>query len=576
MFRLSFPLLVSILLLSFCGSLKALEGSGADTVNTSLSVRVVASKPSRCFLWDFYEVQVQVSASATAKVAGSLVLKGSVLFSAEKNGTSSSISSRVIPIPVDGFQDGPHTFRVRVYCQWPGMTKLSLSVAQDDFSEQGPGRVHSSFTILEASRPGALGKLRVHREDPFQFVYDSGAPFLHFGDTGYRFLIPTEPLWQRYIDQAATVQGATKVRAWLASGRSSVRELVDASGTKMNFAFWQEVERRLLYSLRTHPHVQVQVIVYGEDEGAIKAAAGSSKSIWAQVASYAQARFSSFANVQWCVINDVMAHSAVSVVASAMAAREPWGTLLTSHQRRQTGYAFVGSPWSDIVTLQTLDAFAGTEIGMFRASTLAKRAPTPVVLEEDRYETYKRPTSLSAPDWFRMFFWSAMVAGGHATYGGIQTWLPYQSSGSTCSASGPCTGVRGYGDMVGARALRNGARDWRHIKTFFAKGPVSSLVGFQPGSAQVCGGPGRIVTCSFGPQAMTAIVYLKARLLGSVDGLSAVSFPLPRSWQGKAKRLHTFNPVSGTFGASTSLLVSTPYLLLQCAGNASDCVFVFT
>jgi hypothetical protein len=103
---------------------------------------------------------------------------------------------------------------------------------------------------------------------------------------------------------------------------------------------------------------------------------------WAAfVAEYAQARFSAFANVHWCVVNDVFMPVEVRAVAKAMRAREPWGTLLTSHQRRGTGFTFTpDSPyggWSDIVTLQTEDALCGSEVAEYRA---VQRSP--VVVEE--------------------------------------------------------------------------------------------------------------------------------------------------------------------------------------------------
>jgi hypothetical protein len=42
-------------------------------------------------------------------------------------------------------------------------------------------------------------------------MYDNGEWFLHIGDTGYRYVVDTEPEWQRYLDQAVTVMAATKV-----------------------------------------------------------------------------------------------------------------------------------------------------------------------------------------------------------------------------------------------------------------------------------------------------------------------------------------------------------------------------
>ena len=59
---------------------------------------------------------------------------------------------------------------------------------------------------------GAKGKLRGHRKDSYQFQYDNGDWFLHIGDTGYRYVVDTEPEWKAYIDQAVRILRATKVR----------------------------------------------------------------------------------------------------------------------------------------------------------------------------------------------------------------------------------------------------------------------------------------------------------------------------------------------------------------------------
>ena len=82
-----------------------------------------------------------------------------------------------------------------------------------------------------------------------------------------------------------------------------------------------------MYALLRYPWVQFQVIVYGEDAPRL-ALAAAGDAISAYAAQYAQARWSSFPNVQWCVINDRTTTS-VRPIAEAMAAREPWSTLLT-------------------------------------------------------------------------------------------------------------------------------------------------------------------------------------------------------------------------------------------------------
>lgn len=489
---------------------------------------------SVCSLWDLYELVLPVQVAdlewlGTDPLAGT-VLEGRVTPPAPGRG-----------VRVQGFYDGVGSFKLRVYCQWPGMySVVTNSVLQRLHN------VHVTFTVSTRAASKAIGKLRHHRDDPHQFSTDSGQWFLHIGDTGYRFLIPSEPMWRQYIDEAATLQQATKVRAWLASGRHAVQEAVTGTPGRMNVRFWDVVESRLRYALDRYPWVQVQVILFGEDAAALLVAATRPSSVWAYLPVYAQARFSSFANVHWCVINDVNSMGPVQAVGAAMHAREPWGTLITSHQRRRTGYSFAEATWSGIVTLQTLDAVNGAEVAQYRA-----RQRFPVVLDEDRYEMYKAPSAGTVQDWFRMFFWSAVVTGGHATYGGIQTWLPYSASSAT-------TGVRGYGTLVAGKVLRGGARDLKHIHSFFKDGPVKSMVNFLPGSQVQCGDVPARALCAF--RSAWAVFYLKQAANVTV-----------RPSGGRRHKVHEFNPVRGAFSAVKS--ATGDLVVLQCS-STPDCVIV--
>ena len=74
-------------------------------------------------------------------------------------------------------------------------------------------------------------------------------------------------------------------------------------------------------------------------------------------------------------------------MAGDLASREPWGTLVTNHQCRFKGYDFTECEWSDIVTLEDIDQVDGRIILEYR-----QKASSPVVNDEDRYETYREPT----------------------------------------------------------------------------------------------------------------------------------------------------------------------------------------
>jgi hypothetical protein len=367
----------------------------------------------------------------------------------------------------DGFYDGDNTFKARAYCDIVGPWRW---------------RSDSGFPAL-AGRSGAFevvpsalkGKLRYHPDDPHQFAYDNGDWFLHIGDTGYRYVTATEPAWQTYIDQAARM-GATKIRTWFCQGRSDVQILFDATRAGLNLSYWQEIDRRLIYALEHHPHIQFALIPYGEDTGEIRRYDENDPAS-KRIAQYAQARFSALPNVHWCISNDreivrddaqplegrqVYART-IDRIGREMAAREPWGTLLTNHQCRGSGYDFVDAPWSDIITLEDLDQVDGALLLDYR-----RRRAVPVVNDEDRYETYRPPQHPRY--FFRRLMWGSLLSGGHATYGGLHTYEPYD---------GDLKGIQGYYDAVAAGKLEGGARDFVYIHQFFNETGLT-LVGMTP------------------------------------------------------------------------------------------------
>ena len=119
----------------------------------------------------------------------------------------------------------------------------------------------------------------------------------------------------------------------------------------MGLGYWNTIDARVKYALTKYPGVQLQLIPYGEDANELnRCRAGDANCLY--IAKYAQARWSSFPNVQWCVANDLRKAAEANIIGNQMKSREPWGTLMTNHQPRGSGYDLVGAGWSDIVTLQ--------------------------------------------------------------------------------------------------------------------------------------------------------------------------------------------------------------------------------
>jgi hypothetical protein len=156
-------------------------------------------------------------------------------------------------VAVDGFYDGGRTFQARAYCDAVG--PWSWRSASDQAGLDGKS---GSFQVVASPLPG---KLRRHPQDPRQFAFDDGRWFLHIGDTGYRYVAPTEPRWQAYFDQAVEM-GTTKIRVWFCQGRHDVQNLLTKDRRGLNLAYWQEIDRRLLYALNRAPGVQMQLIIY--------------------------------------------------------------------------------------------------------------------------------------------------------------------------------------------------------------------------------------------------------------------------------------------------------------------------
>jgi len=169
-----------------------------------------------------------------------------------------------------------------------------------------------------------------------------------------------------------------------------------------------------------------------------------------------------------------VAYDAIDQIARDMAAREPWGTLLTNHQSRFTGYSFVDEPWSDIVTVEDMDQVHGGIILEYR-----EKATAPVVLDEDRYEHHREPKH--ARYFFRRLMWGCLLSGGHTTYGGLRTYEAYD---------GDLRGVQGYYDACEAGKLADGAHDFVHIHKFFADSGLT-LVNMVPGDPLVGGDPNK-------------------------------------------------------------------------------------
>ncbi len=382
-------------------------------------------------------------------------------------------------VKVDAFYDGGSVFRARAYCGIPG--DWTWFCNSEDTSLMGK---HGKFTVVESDLPG---KLRQDPADQYQFIFDNGDWFLHIGETGYRYLTNTERKWKSYIDQAV-LMGATKIRTWFCQGRHDVQILFSDDGNSMNLGYWKEMDRRLTYALEQYPQLQFQLIPYGEDTEELKRYANGDK-MAKLIAQYAQARFSAYPNVQWCISNDreiitegeesgrKIHASTIHQIAQDMVGREPWGTMITNHQSRFSGYQFIDAKWSDITTLEDLDQVSGELLLEYR-----EKSNKPVVMDEDRYETYRQPEHPRY--FFRRLMWASLLSGGHATYGGYRTYEAHVI-GDIGKDTIDVRGIQGYYD---GSAKLTGGNDLIHIHRFFQDARLT-LSGVTPDDDFVGGDP---------------------------------------------------------------------------------------
>ncbi|NQV32681.1 MAG: DUF4038 domain-containing protein, partial [Phycisphaeraceae bacterium] len=243
--------------------------------------------------------------------------------------------------------------------------------------------------------------------------------------------------------------------------------------------------------------VMLQLIPFGEDTEELRRyARGDRVSIMA--IRYAQARFSAYPNILWCISNDReivgnetpltgrrIRAKTINQIGRDMAKREPWKTLITNHQSRFKGYAFVDAPWSDIITLEDLDQTSGEVIAAYRS-----QGDDPIVLDEDRYEQYRAPEHPRY--YFRRLMWSSLLSGGAATYGGLRTYEPkgYVPTNPQGRKNPEGRGVYGYFDAVSQGQLKRGAHDFVFIHQFFRDANLT-LVGMTPDDAIVGGDSAR-------------------------------------------------------------------------------------
>ena len=391
-----------------------------------------------------------------------------------------------IKTTVRGFTLASGDVHARCYVSEPGAWGWEAK------SATGKALSNGYFVATEASLPG---KLRISREDSRQFQYANGSAFLHIGDTAHRLLDPDEKNWSSFIDQSAQA-GFTKIRVTLSKSPDNLSGLYDPLRRELNLSFWDEAEKRLIYALVRHPHIQFQVNLFAFDRPELERYEEGDHLTHIAVR-YALERFGSLANVHWCLASAIdpakdsaVILQAVSRLGKALQEQSPWRSLTTCGQPRFAPFLFDGESWCDMTSLSSVGEVQG-EIAQQHRPTTSK----PIVVDEDRAEHAYAP--LQPRYYFRRLFWSLLMSGAHPTYEGLNTAL---SSGSHQ------TGIHGYYDACHASRLKMGAHDFLHIHAFL-RTLETSLEGWIPDDS-IGGNKPLLVKSMRSPNSNQCILYI--------------------------------------------------------------------
>jgi hypothetical protein len=335
-------------------------------------------------------------------------------------------------VTVHAFYDGGATWAARVYVNvtgewhWTAHAPPELKLA----------RTSGTF----AARDSALrGRLLRHTANPSQWMTENGRWFLNVSDTAYFLFAPrdtrgdpiTVDAFRAYV-RDAYAQGITSLRAFTVWGEpaawSDDQVWSDAFFERtpehqLRVANFARTDQRIEWLLNEFPDLYLQLIMmprgskWGADETHWHTFPAATKT---RVLRYLVARYAAFPQVFWLAVND--AHYGEKFPHNEALAREvgtflhqndPWQHPYSTGPARGIEVAFAREPWMTYVHLERRWDLGATAIEPYRATG------KPVFLGEDYYEQDRVTNNPEHMDYFqRRLFWSWLLSGGSANYGG--------------------------------------------------------------------------------------------------------------------------------------------------------------
>jgi hypothetical protein len=276
--------------------------------------------------------------------------------------------------------------------------------------------------------------LRKHPDNPRQWMTENGSWFLHTNDTAYCLFDQDCAMWKEYAQEDWNL-GITSVRA----GALGSIEWEDGKVDENNLAKFQTTDLRLLWMLDHLPDLYIQmilfrIITYGRDDTG-EAWARRPEDERIRTMNYMIARWAAFPQLFWLVVNDIHCDESfpanrrfVREVGQYFALHDPFGHLLSAGPKRGQTFPFTDQGQDDWVSYIHIEDNYDLDAGKLE---LYKTLPMHVFLGEDRYEQDRvRLDPLNPSYYFRRLFWSWLLSGGSASYGGRWDVLqPYSRTG---------------------------------------------------------------------------------------------------------------------------------------------------
>ncbi|MEQ2006126.1 MAG: DUF5060 domain-containing protein [Limisphaerales bacterium] len=333
---------------------------------------------------------------------------------------------------VSAFFDGENTWRARVYVSEPGEWTWSSQCATDEILAGKRG----TFKATDSALPG---RLLPHPKNSRHWMTEDGRWFLNVSDTAYFLLCAhdgngtpvTDDDARRYIRDDAAL-GITSVRCFLSSsssaGFSESQEqwrnwfFADATLDRFRLENLQVADRRLQRLLDTHPGLAVQLILfplegYARDDRFWVALTPVQRE---RLLRNLVARFAAYPQLFWLMVND--AHygpkfpnnnAMVREVGAYLQQHDPWQHPRSTGHARRLPFVFGAEDWATYIHIEHAHDHGAEQYGQYDA--VAK----PVFLGEDRYEQdHAERDPLDMRYWQRRLFWSWLLSGGSANYGG--------------------------------------------------------------------------------------------------------------------------------------------------------------